>query len=558
MFRDQPQPDTWRFVLIGRFRVALAALIVGFAALAAVAAQDGGSSSAEVRITALRHSDGRTEFALQQRATGAAWSDRLLPGGRYLPARTRVGQWLNSTLVTLSEPVAGTVVRISARRLDDGRVEFALQRLGAGGRWTERQLPRSRYVPAQPGVGRWLSSSALAISVQRGGTENAMRADDNGASSAPPECRLPDHAGRVSAATFQVWHEEAAGSAFYIGRDEWITNHHVVGAEREVRLVRGDYEIIARVIGTLPDYDLALLRAPAPAAAAALAFAERQPPQGARVSAVGFPTGVSGTPSLTTGAVSKHAPFAQFAAFVGDGQMLQVDTALNPGSSGGPMVDDCGLVVGVVTHKLFTSADGRALEGIGYGVAGETVAAQLPALRTSGRGEDAAVGSDRARFGVAASGAFASGIWSHFWGGEEYGWTTLVSVEGSTTDFYYSTGRLDLGCVHGEETMAVFVKAQRSGRRSDEEATLNRSVDTVGAFYDAAVRVGEPFWWSTSAQNAGEVGRLAAEFIRTASRSDASTVAFLLPRWGEDIVARFDLADVFETPVQHLLEQCLE
>ena len=44
-------------------------------------------------------------------------------------------------------------VRIEARRLDDGRTEFALSVDG------ERCLPRSRYFPAEPGHGRWLRSS---------------------------------------------------------------------------------------------------------------------------------------------------------------------------------------------------------------------------------------------------------------------------------------------------------------------------------------------------------------------------------------------------------------
>ena len=53
-------------------------------------------------------------------------------------------------------------VRITARQLDDGRVEFALQQR-VDGEWGERQLPRSRFFPADATVGRWLNSSSLTI-----------------------------------------------------------------------------------------------------------------------------------------------------------------------------------------------------------------------------------------------------------------------------------------------------------------------------------------------------------------------------------------------------------
>lgn len=56
-------------------------------------------------------------------------------------------------------------VRISARRLDDGRTEFALQQR-TDGQWGERILPRSRMFPASPRDGRWLNSSPLTIATE--------------------------------------------------------------------------------------------------------------------------------------------------------------------------------------------------------------------------------------------------------------------------------------------------------------------------------------------------------------------------------------------------------
>ena len=63
----------------------------------------------------------------------------------------------------------GTEVRITAMRLDDGRIEFALQeREGEG--WGERILPRARFFPTTSS-GRWLNSSPIIVGVVEGMSE---------------------------------------------------------------------------------------------------------------------------------------------------------------------------------------------------------------------------------------------------------------------------------------------------------------------------------------------------------------------------------------------------
>ena len=73
--------------------------MVGAAALAVVQAVTSGET--EVRISAQRLDDGRTEFALQQRVDGE-WGERLLPSSRFFPARVTPGRWLNSTPLVVS------------------------------------------------------------------------------------------------------------------------------------------------------------------------------------------------------------------------------------------------------------------------------------------------------------------------------------------------------------------------------------------------------------------------------------------------------------------------
>ena len=355
--------------------VSIAAVLLALM-LAAAPAAHGADGEVEVRVAAQRLADGRTEFALQERGTDGTWEERRLPRGRFFPAGTRVGRWLGSSPLTITTqpdgmtaatPDAGLEVRVAAQLLSDGRMEFALQERQADGSWGERRLPRGRFFPADTRVGRWLGSSPLTVSVP-------------GALTPAVACASVDH---VRAATFQVQTATVTGTAFYIGNGEWITNHHVVETASTAALVHSGTRLTANVAGSLPGYDLALLRVQPPASVGALSFASARPPVASNVSVVGFPFGVSSTPSLTSGVVSKHAPFSEFTFLDGEGVVLQTDAEINPGNSGGPIVDDCGNVAGVATFKFFTASDGRDLDGIGFGIAAETVAAQLANLRSA-------------------------------------------------------------------------------------------------------------------------------------------------------------------------------
>lgn len=65
------------------------------------------------------------------------------------------------TALALAE--LGVEVRINARWLADGRVEFSLQYRISGGEWSDRMLPRARKLPTTVQVDRWLNSSPLSL-----------------------------------------------------------------------------------------------------------------------------------------------------------------------------------------------------------------------------------------------------------------------------------------------------------------------------------------------------------------------------------------------------------
>ncbi len=89
----------------------------------------------EVRIVARRLADGRTEFALEERAPDGSWSVSLSPEARFMPANAAVDNWLASSPLSLTTAQVSIEIRIEARPLSDGRMEFALQARVPGSAW---------------------------------------------------------------------------------------------------------------------------------------------------------------------------------------------------------------------------------------------------------------------------------------------------------------------------------------------------------------------------------------------------------------------------------------
>ena len=91
--------------------------------------------------------------------------DRLVAAA--LGAALAVGAVIGALELTRAQqdPDASIEVRIVAQRLADGRTEFGLQQREQDGQWSSRYIPVRRYLPASPPVGRWLTSSAVPLSV---------------------------------------------------------------------------------------------------------------------------------------------------------------------------------------------------------------------------------------------------------------------------------------------------------------------------------------------------------------------------------------------------------
>jgi S1-C subfamily serine protease len=165
-----------------------------------------------------------------------------------------------------------------------------------------------------------------------------------------------------------------------------VTAGHVINAGERYRVGTGGQSQPAEVVGAAPCEDLALLRVRGVAGLKrARMGAGSTLEQGETVVALGFPGGAAPTDDVTStrGVVSDtratfRDPSADVPAYR---DAVQTDTALNPGFSGGPLVDLDGRVVGVNAAARTTGSDGRALEGQNYAVAVDRARPVLSELR---------------------------------------------------------------------------------------------------------------------------------------------------------------------------------
>jgi S1-C subfamily serine protease len=159
----------------------------------------------------------------------------------------------------------------------------------------------------------------------------------------------------------------------HAGLQRWVvTNHHVIAHAEDVRVVHRGTGLAARVRFADPRLDIAVLEVPELPLDAGLPLATVAPRQGDTVLAVGFP-GVSGRPTLrsssgTLRATSFRDPNGS------DAEFLRHDAALDPGSSGGPLLNARGEVIGINTMKMLEPSTDDLGRGLALPVAEVRVA----------------------------------------------------------------------------------------------------------------------------------------------------------------------------------------
>jgi serine protease Do len=168
------------------------------------------------------------------------------------------------------------------------------------------------------------------------------------------------------------------GSGFFVSADGYIvTNNHVVKNAKSVAVTMDDGKVLdAKVIGTDPKTDLALLKVTEKGDYPFVSLSKEAPRVGDWVVAIGNPFGLGGT--VTAGIVSADG------RDIGEGpydSFLQIDAPINHGSSGGPTFNLKGEVVGVNT-AIFSPSDGNV--GIGFAIPAKTVDTVVNSLEHDG------------------------------------------------------------------------------------------------------------------------------------------------------------------------------
>jgi len=176
--------------------------------------------------------------------------------------------------------------------------------------------------------------------------------------------------------------QQGQGSGFILTREGLIlTNNHVIDNAQRVEVTLYDkHKYKATVIGVDKQHDLALLTITAPNLVPATLSESNGLVVGQRVYAIGNPFGLSGT--MTRGIISAIRSIGvQSGSPIEDA--IQTDAAVNPGNSGGPLLNSRGEVIGITTLIASNGSDQSA--GIGFAIPINTAKAVLDDFAKYGR-----------------------------------------------------------------------------------------------------------------------------------------------------------------------------
>ncbi|MGI9519346.1 MAG: S1C family serine protease [Pirellulaceae bacterium] len=182
---------------------------------------------------------------------------------------------------------------------------------------------------------------------------------------------------------------EGSGSGWvYDDEGHIVTNFHVIeGADRILVNLYDGETAVARIIGSDPQNDIAVLKIDAPPESLIpVTLGDSTNLRvGQKALAIGNPFGLERT--LTAGIVSSLNRTLESKGARGRliKSVIQIDAALNQGNSGGPLLDSQGRVIGMNTAIASANGDGAQNSGVGFSIPVNTIRRVVPELIQNGR-----------------------------------------------------------------------------------------------------------------------------------------------------------------------------
>src|SRR6516225_2393289 len=303
-------------------------------------------------------------------------------------------------IMNLTGSNCGKSKRLAARRMTllgtVGALGVAILLVGSGGQYWRSSVGAAPASAAEFETQRPVGFADIVAKVKpavisvrvkvSGSAEPAMLQDNR-----DEELQIPVQPGSPLDKFFQQFGQELGpqapqrhdtitgeGSGFFISADGYaVTNNHVVDHAKSVQVTADDGTVYpAKVVGTDPKTDLALIKVDGNKDFPFVKFAEHSPKVGDWVVAVGNPFGLGGT--VTAGIVSARG------RDIGAGpydDYVQIDAPINKGNSGGPAFDVDGDVIGVNT-AIFSPSGGSV--GIGFDIPADTAKMVVAQLKERG------------------------------------------------------------------------------------------------------------------------------------------------------------------------------
>jgi putative serine protease PepD len=347
--------------------------------------------------------------------------------------------------------------------------------------------PPPRYEPPSPRRPRPLAVALVvaALAATGGGAYAIGSGGDSQPATAEviaptPKTDVGRVYAKVAAGVVSVRVGNGSGTGFVIDtKGTIVTNDHVVGNATTAKVRFGDDDTLidARVVGTDPSSDLAVLRVnPGDAAALKpLSFApSSKVAVGDTAIAIGYPLGLDRT--ATAGIISGLGREIQAPNGYRIDNVLQTDAPINPGNSGGPLLDAQGRVIGI-NSQIATAGGGSGNVGIGFAVPSDTVQEIVPKILTGetikrpwlGISTEETTSGTGARIGKVTAGSPAASA------GMQAG-DVITAIDGTTITGPDAVANAIANQRPGD---TVNVKLIRGGREQTLKLTLGTRPDTA-------------------------------------------------------------------------------